>query len=273
MSMEPRNKVIQRIKVSGGGCCKACGSRMQRYRHPNGWAPKIRQRYWYEWWDICQCRYTQLYEEARRLVPGQPAKGAKTPSCTTVKKMKTDRTAPITAVGSKFRPQIAEEAAQCPFDCADDDLKPQLPPSEFRSVEQPRKETQTRLNTDITGMKVTKLPPGEAIGARDLHNWSSRRNANRTGVFNRKEAKKLKKWDEALQKAKAAGKSFNEMGTAMDKAQVTEVDGRWHVMVPAGHGGTLNSCYSYATQSEAWDHVERKDIRPLWMTSRRSNRR
>jgi hypothetical protein len=31
-------------------------------------------------------------------------------------------------------------------------------------------------------MKITKFPPGEAQGARDLQTWSSRRAAGRTGV-------------------------------------------------------------------------------------------
>jgi hypothetical protein len=31
-------------------------------------------------------------------------------------------------------------------------------------------------------MKITKLPPGEAVGARDLQTWASQRSAGRAGV-------------------------------------------------------------------------------------------
>jgi len=32
---------------------------------------------------------------------------------------------------------------------------------------------------------VKKLPPGEAFGARDLQNWSGRRNGGKGGVFDK----------------------------------------------------------------------------------------
>lgn len=36
---------------------------------------------------------------------------------------------------------------------------------------------------DITGVPITKLPPGEAQGARDLQRWAGRRTVGRSGVF------------------------------------------------------------------------------------------
>jgi hypothetical protein len=39
-------------------------------------------------------------------------------------------------------------------------------------------------------IRITKLPPGEALGARDLQNWAHRRLAGRSGVrLTRKEKK------------------------------------------------------------------------------------
>jgi hypothetical protein len=32
-------------------------------------------------------------------------------------------------------------------------------------------------------VKITKLPPGRALGAGDLHEWAQRRNAGRSGVY------------------------------------------------------------------------------------------
>ena len=44
-------------------------------------------------------------------------------------------------------------------------------------------------------VKVTKLPDGEALGARDLQRWAARRNAGRAGVrASLKERKKLARW-------------------------------------------------------------------------------
>jgi hypothetical protein len=43
-------------------------------------------------------------------------------------------------------------------------------------------------------VKITKLPPGEAIGADDLQNWSRQRNAGRSGTRDdRQELKWLQK--------------------------------------------------------------------------------
>jgi len=42
---------------------------------------------------------------------------------------------------------------------------------------------------------VTKLPPGEAYGAKDLQNWSTRRNAGKCGV--RDDRKAYKRWVKA----------------------------------------------------------------------------
>jgi hypothetical protein len=43
-------------------------------------------------------------------------------------------------------------------------------------------------------VKITKLPPGKAIGADDLQNWSRQRNAGRSGTRDdRQEEKWLRK--------------------------------------------------------------------------------
>jgi hypothetical protein len=44
-------------------------------------------------------------------------------------------------------------------------------------------------------VKVTICPPGEAIGARDLQRWASRRSAGRGGLaMTRGEREKLEQW-------------------------------------------------------------------------------
>jgi hypothetical protein len=53
---------------------------------------------------------------------------------------------------------------------------------------------------DCTGLPVTKLPPGEAFGARDLQNWSNNRAIGRPGAFNKKEFKKQRKLAKKLSK-------------------------------------------------------------------------
>jgi hypothetical protein len=52
----------------------------------------------------------------------------------------------------------------------------------------------TRALIKADGPSVTICPPGKAIGADDLRNWASRRLGGKSGVFNRKEAKRLKRW-------------------------------------------------------------------------------
>jgi hypothetical protein len=42
-------------------------------------------------------------------------------------------------------------------------------------------------------VKVTKCPPGEATGARDLQNWSRQRAIGQSGVYVRR--KDRKKWE------------------------------------------------------------------------------
>jgi hypothetical protein len=49
------------------------------------------------------------------------------------------------------------------------------------------------MNDDV---KVTKCPPGEATGARDLQNWSRQRVVGGSGVnTSRREWKKLQRWE------------------------------------------------------------------------------
>ena len=55
---------------------------------------------------------------------------------------------------------------------------------------------------------VTKLPPGEAYGARDLQNWAERRKAGKFGVFDRKAHKKQRKLAKAM--SNAAGRRVKE---------------------------------------------------------------
>jgi hypothetical protein len=44
-------------------------------------------------------------------------------------------------------------------------------------------------------VKVTKLPPGEALGAHDLQRWSSNRSAGRSGSYMTKdERQRLQRW-------------------------------------------------------------------------------
>lgn len=42
-------------------------------------------------------------------------------------------------------------------------------------------------------IKITKLPPGEAMGARDLQNWAHRRLAGRSGMRMTRKEKKVAK--------------------------------------------------------------------------------
>jgi len=45
-----------------------------------------------------------------------------------------------------------------------------------------------------TGVKITKLPPGEALGARDMQHWAERRMKGQSGVPpTRQELKRLGK--------------------------------------------------------------------------------
>jgi len=46
----------------------------------------------------------------------------------------------------------------------------------------------------LDAMKITKLPPGEAVGARDLQTWSSRRAAGRAGVPLTKKERRERDW-------------------------------------------------------------------------------
>jgi hypothetical protein len=43
-------------------------------------------------------------------------------------------------------------------------------------------------------MKVTKLPPGETIGARDLQTWASRRAAGRAGIPLSRQERRDRDW-------------------------------------------------------------------------------
>jgi len=49
-------------------------------------------------------------------------------------------------------------------------------------------------------IRITKLPPGKAIGADDLQNWSRQRNAGRSGTrddrLEEKRLRKQKRWRE-----------------------------------------------------------------------------
>jgi hypothetical protein len=50
-------------------------------------------------------------------------------------------------------------------------------------------------------VKITKLPPGKAIGADDLQNWSRQRNAGRSGTrHDRQEEKRLRQQRRRRQK-------------------------------------------------------------------------
>ena len=44
---------------------------------------------------------------------------------------------------------------------------------------------------DITGLKITKLPPGQAQGAGDLAKWAYNRAVGRSGVDDAKDVDKL----------------------------------------------------------------------------------
>ena len=55
---------------------------------------------------------------------------------------------------------------------------------------------------------ITRLHPGEAYGARDLQNWSTRRNGGKFGVFDRKAYKEQRKHAKAL--SNAAGRKVKE---------------------------------------------------------------
>jgi hypothetical protein len=50
------------------------------------------------------------------------------------------------------------------------------------------------------GVKIKKLPPGEAFGARDLRNWSTNRLCGRDGSFNLKDFRKQKQRAKKLSK-------------------------------------------------------------------------
>ena len=48
---------------------------------------------------------------------------------------------------------------------------------------------------NLTMVEITRLPPGEALGARDLQGWAHQRSAGRAGVnTTREEWKRLKQW-------------------------------------------------------------------------------
>lgn len=53
---------------------------------------------------------------------------------------------------------------------------------------------------DYSGFPITKLPPGEAFGARDLQNWSNNRATGRAGSFSKKDFKKQRKRAKKLSK-------------------------------------------------------------------------
>lgn len=57
---------MKRIAIDGGRKCPKCKRWMQRYRHPADYRPKPNQNYYFEWWDVCPCKHTQHYEEAKR---------------------------------------------------------------------------------------------------------------------------------------------------------------------------------------------------------------
>lgn len=66
-------------------------------------------------------------------------------------------------------------------------------------------------------VEIKKLPPGEAIGARDLQNWAMNRTVGRAGSYDRKEEKILKKRDKQ-QKRFRGGRQLSELG-ALIKSQ------------------------------------------------------
>jgi hypothetical protein len=49
-------------------------------------------------------------------------------------------------------------------------------------------------------MEIKKLPPGEAIGARDLHEWSTNRRGGRSGVAKKREPETKDRADRWLDK-------------------------------------------------------------------------
>jgi hypothetical protein len=67
-------------------------------------------------------------------------------------------------------------------------------------------------------VKVTKLPPGRALGAGDLHYWSSNRLAGRAGTFNKWDHKRQQK-----QKAKDRKGPRTTQGVHYRKVESDEV--------------------------------------------------
>jgi hypothetical protein len=55
--------------------------------------------------------------------------------------------------------------------------------------------------TEIDGVQIQKLAPGEAYGARDLQRWGHRRATGRSGSFDLRDLKRQKKRAKKLSKA------------------------------------------------------------------------
>jgi len=57
--------------IGKGGRCPKCLKLMGRYKHPDGWKPKVTQPFYFSFWDKCvPCRYLQHYEEAKVFLSG-----------------------------------------------------------------------------------------------------------------------------------------------------------------------------------------------------------
>jgi hypothetical protein len=64
---------------------------------------------------------------------------------------------------------------------------------------------------DCTGIPIKKCRHGRAIGADDLANWTSRRRSGKSGVFVKKDEKRLKKWGK--EKNRALGEQRKKKNT------------------------------------------------------------
>jgi hypothetical protein len=51
--------------VGNGERCRRCSQIMLRFRHKDGWNPKVNQPYYFSYWDKCRCGMIQHYEKAK----------------------------------------------------------------------------------------------------------------------------------------------------------------------------------------------------------------
>jgi hypothetical protein len=105
----------------------------------------------------------------------------------------------------------------------------------------------------IGGISVTRLPPGEALGAGDLETWSHRRSGGWSGVsLSKDEWKRLKRWEREAQK-KHSPHRLTQREAAAAGTLVEKTATGWVVSLQNG-----KMVGPFKNRHDAWDWINRQ---------------